>query len=233
MTDEGERDHVDTLGQAHFEISTVLLCEGGNSEFRAGKVDPLVAGDASADQDAAAQVVAAQSQNFQFDETICEKDPLTCVHVFCQPWIADGELGHGVVHRVLGLRRFPRGVKGDRSEFDLLAGLKLAAPAGDLAQADFRALEILENGNRTPEFIGDPSNPADGSAVFVMVPVREVEADDVGPRLKKSTKFLLGGACRAERADDSSLCHGIIVGDCGLIWGESVRGYGRCASWIE
>ena len=72
--DEGERDGIDAVAEAEFEVFAIFFCQGGNGERHAGKVDAFVLAEHAAVDDVADDVFAAVSPSngahAQFDQAV-------------------------------------------------------------------------------------------------------------------------------------------------------------------
>ena len=64
-------------------------------------------------------------------------------------------------------------------EGKFVAGFDVEMVAFQLAEADFRALKVLDNGDRTTFFSGSGANPGDLLVALHIITVRKVQATTV------------------------------------------------------
>ena len=72
--DERERDRVNAVLEAEFQILAVFFGQGGNGQRDAGKIDAFVLAQHAAVDDVAENVFAADAAHAQFDQAVAEQD---------------------------------------------------------------------------------------------------------------------------------------------------------------
>ena len=87
-------------------------------------------------------------------------------------------------------------------ELESLAGLQLHAPAGEIADAQLRALHVGENADRPVEAVLELADHGEARGVILMRAVAEVEPEHVGAGLEQPRQHLRRGARGAEGGDD-------------------------------
>ena len=196
---EAERDEVDADLLADLEVAEVLLGHRRQRGGLAGDVEPLARGDAAADLDHARRSRPSPAR----------------VAVIAQPHRAVGEVDHlagpdrlgqpgpGDVHPP----RVALGVVLAADERDLVAGLELGEPVDELADAQLRPRQVLQDRDLAPGAVGGVAHAARRLGVLLGAAVGEVQARDVHAGLDHPDEHLGLARGGADRGDDLRAAH--------------------------
>src|SRR5262245_5231060 len=159
---EGKRDHIDFLLDAEGEVLFVLVGERAYVQAGAGKVNALVRPENAANDDPAFNFVLAYLQRFEFDLAVTEQDRIA---IFDD----SGEAGEAHRNRQLASEQFPR------RQHERVARLQSNPIAGDGADANFRARQVLKNRDGLFKLALELADLADDAPVKRVVAVTEIQ----------------------------------------------------------
>ena len=189
LLDKGEGQIVDLLTEAEAEIFEILFRHGGDGDAGAGKVDPLAILEGAADHHLAAHVFVGHGERPQFEQAVVEQNRVARLDIIRQAFVITGNESP-----------FPEYVAGGENHF--LAGAQGQGTVAEMPDADFRPLQVGENGHRLVSAPGKFAQAADDARLARVVAVGKVQAKDVGAGFHQSQQHLFGFAGGSDRGDD-------------------------------
>ena len=197
--DEREGNKVDALLEADGGVGAVFFGEGREVYFDAGEVDVAFRFELAGDEDAAADAGLVFGEDFEAEEAVVDEDGVADLDVVDEVLVVDVDGADFFALHAAGA-----GFDGEIEDF---AGLEFERD-GEVAGADFGALDVHHDGDVAAEAGGDGADAADDGAGPVVFRVRHVEADDVGAGADHLFEHFLAFGGGPEGEDDFGAAEG-------------------------
>ncbi len=169
------------------QITFVLLGYGGGAYPYSRQIDALTRFQHPVCSDCAADLAAPAFQHLQTDQAVIDQHCVSGVHIVSQLFIDCGYPLPGS-HNIVG------------GNNQLFTGCQLYVRF-QIAQPDLRTAEIREHSHRNPGGLTRSLDVLEGPGMRLMIPMGEVEPDDIQPGFQQPFKYLY---IRRSRSDGSN-----------------------------
>ena len=191
----------DVIGlKAHrrLDVFHVLGGQRGRGQAAALLVDALVVRQLAAELDGGVDFLAAHRIDGQDDQAVVEQQQVARLHVTRQFLVVQA-------HALDVARRLARGV-----EDEFLAGLQHHLAFGELADADFRALQVGHDGHFDTDTLGNFAHQGRKIDVVLRLAVAEVQPHHVDPGTDHffQQNGVAGGGAEGSNNFGGAMCHG-------------------------
>ena len=218
--DERQRKPVDAEGQSEVEISTVLFSQRRQFKDGIGNVDALAVRDGTAGHDLGDDRVIVEALDLELEAAIVDQQPMAGKR-------------RGEDFRVRQGDRLGVAVAAAGNEADQFAGAHLDAAVLDGADADLRALQVLQDADRAADIVLEVADGLVYRGMILVEAVRKVQPEDIDAGQKQAAKHFGAGTCRADRCHDlGAPVASLHVASFRI--GRGLRPAGRiCENWIS